>query len=131
MPVKAHLIFFQDQARDAAREHEPKGVHPVADQQDRADRRQESGGPIDDGRPRQLQRALPGRAPLPMRRDLGAAADVLMSFLLVALMIGLGRLASMPPGRLAAWSACVILNVLGAGLGRFGASLRDLSLSEG
>jgi hypothetical protein len=60
-------------------------------------------------------------------QDLGNSADVLVSFALVALMIGFARLRSMPPGRLAVWNACVILNVLGAGLGRFGLSLRDLS----
>jgi hypothetical protein len=59
--------------------------------------------------------------------DLGNSLDVLVSFALVALMIGFGRLRSMPPGRLAAWNACVIFNVLGAGLGRFGLSLRGLS----
>lgn len=71
--------------------------------------------------------AFPGAAPLAKRRELGASLDVLLSFLLVALMIGLGRLNALPPSRLKAWSACVILNVLGAGLGRFGASLRELS----
>lgn len=58
--------------------------------------------------------------------DLGNSLDVLLSFALVALMIGYGRLASLPSGQLAVWNACVILNVLGAGLGRFSDSLRDL-----
>ncbi len=60
-------------------------------------------------------------------RDLGSALDVLLSFALVALMLGLGRLATLPPGRLTAWNVCVILNVLGAGLGRLSVSLRGLS----
>ncbi len=60
-------------------------------------------------------------------RDLGNSLDVLLAFALVALMIGFGRLRLMPPDRLAAWNICVILNVLGAGLGRFGASVRDLA----
>ena len=59
--------------------------------------------------------------------ELGSSLDVLLSFALVALMIGAGRLRSMPAGRLAVWNACVILNVLGAGLGRFGDSWRKLS----
>lgn len=59
--------------------------------------------------------------------DLGNSLDMLLAFALVALMIGSGRLASMTPERLAAWNACVILNVLGAGLGRLGASVRDLA----
>lgn len=62
--------------------------------------------------------------------DLGNSLDVLLSFALVALMIAYGRLRSMPPEQLAAWNACVILNVLGAGLGRFGASVRNLSRIE-
>jgi hypothetical protein len=62
--------------------------------------------------------------------DLGSSLDVLLSFALVALMIGGGRLGSMPPVRLSAWNACVILNVLGAGLGRIGDSLRDLARGE-
>ncbi|MDD5304753.1 MAG: hypothetical protein PHS14_16785 [Elusimicrobia bacterium] len=60
-------------------------------------------------------------------RDLGNSLDVLLSFALVALMIAFGRLRSMPPDRLAAWNACVILNVLGAGLGRFSDSVRDFA----
>lgn len=60
-------------------------------------------------------------------RDLGDSLDVLLAFVLVALMIGFGRLSLMPPDRLAAWNVCVILNVLGAGLGRFGASVRNLA----
>ena len=60
-------------------------------------------------------------------RDLGDSLDVLLAFVLVALMIAFGRLSLMTPDRLAAWNVCVILNVLGAGLGRFGASVRDLA----
>jgi len=62
--------------------------------------------------------------------DLGNSLDVLFSFALVALMIAFGRLRLMPPDRLAAWNICVILNVLGAGLGRFGASVRNLTREE-
>jgi len=70
-----------------------------------------------------------GGAPAPWR-DLGAALDVALSFALVALMIGLGRLGALPRASLAVWNACVILNVLGAGLGRVGASLRGLARAE-
>jgi len=59
-------------------------------------------------------------------KDFGNSLDVLLSFALVAVMIGGGRLAGMPAARLAIWNLCVILNVLGAGLGRFGESLRNL-----
>lgn len=59
--------------------------------------------------------------------DLGNSLDVLLAFVLVAAMIGFGRLGALPAERLAVWNACVILNVLGAGLARFGASVRDLA----
>lgn len=62
--------------------------------------------------------------------DLGNSLDVLLAFVLVALMIGFGRLRLMPPDRLMAWNICVILNVLGAGLGRFGDSVRSLARDE-
>lgn len=68
-------------------------------------------------------RALRG----PSWNELGDSLDVLLAFVLVAAMIGFGRLRLFPEDRLAAWNACVILNVLGAGLGRFGASVRGLA----
>lgn len=68
-------------------------------------------------------RALRG----PRWNDLGDSLDVLLAFVLVAAMIAFGRLRLLPPGRLTAWNVCVILNVLGAGLGRFGASVRGLA----
>jgi hypothetical protein len=71
--------------------------------------------------------SLRGGGPLAKWRDLGASLDVLLAFVLVALMIGLGRLGGLTGPQLTAWNTCVILNVLGAGLGRFGASLKDLT----
>jgi hypothetical protein len=68
--------------------------------------------------------------PISKWRDFGSSSDVLLSFALVALMIGLGRLTAMSSPQLTAWNVCVILNVLGAGLGRFGASLRDISRAD-
>lgn len=76
---------------------------------------------------------LPFRKPSGSRQkwlDLGNSLDVLLAFALVALMIAYGRLGAMPADRLAAWNACVILNVLGAGLGRFGASVRKLAKDD-
>lgn len=64
---------------------------------------------------------------MPKWLDLGNSLDVLLSMVLVAAMIGSGRLRLLPPDRLAAWNVCVILNVLAAGLGRFGASVRSLA----
>jgi len=73
-------------------------------------------------------RALRGpSSSMPKWLDLGNSLDVLLSMVLVAGMIGAGRLRLMPPDRLAAWNVCVILNVLAAGLGRFGDSVRSLS----
>jgi hypothetical protein len=50
--------------------------------------------------------------------DLGLAVDVCLSFALVALVIGLGLLAQLPGWALASWNVAVVLNVLGAGIGR-------------
>ncbi len=55
------------------------------------------------------------------RIDLGNALDVLLSCGLVASMVGLGRIPTLPAGHLHVWNGAVVLNVLGAGLGRFGA----------
>lgn len=55
--------------------------------------------------------------------DLGKSVDVLLSFCLVALVIGRGLLHQMTPEQLNAWDICVIFNVIGAGLSRFGHSL--------
>ncbi|MGV3621326.1 MAG: hypothetical protein ACO1OB_10945 [Archangium sp.] len=57
------------------------------------------------------------------RRDLGSAIDTMFSFTLVAGMIGGGHIPSMPSSELATWNVCVIINVLGAGVGRLRQSL--------
>lgn len=58
--------------------------------------------------------------------DFGNSLDVLLSCSLVAFMVGLGRIGTMPPLHIAVWNAAVVLNVLGAGLSRVEASLRHL-----
>ena len=58
------------------------------------------------------------------RRDLGNAIDTMFSFTLVAVMIGGGHIPTLAPQLLSAWNVCVIINVLGAGFGRLGQSLR-------
>ncbi len=50
--------------------------------------------------------------------EFGAALDTLLAFLLVALMILDGALAQLQPWQLIIWNWSVVLNVLGAGLGR-------------
>ena len=60
-------------------------------------------------------------------QDVGNALDVLVSFTLVALMVGLGKIPLLPVELLQAWNVAVVLNVLGAGLSRFGASLKRVT----
>jgi hypothetical protein len=50
--------------------------------------------------------------------DLGVALDVFVSFTLVAVVIGFGLLARVPAPLMPLWNAAVVLNVLGAGIGR-------------
>lgn len=57
--------------------------------------------------------------------DLGNSVDVLLSFTLVALVIGKGMLRQMTPEQLSIWDVCVIFNVIGAGLSRVGSSLKS------
>ncbi|MFM2153144.1 MAG: hypothetical protein RL199_1579 [Pseudomonadota bacterium] len=67
-------------------------------------------------------RRLPRRPVDPQRRaDLGNALDVLLSCGLVAAMVGFGGIPRLPSAHLHVWNGAVVLNVLGAGLGRFGA----------
>jgi hypothetical protein len=56
-------------------------------------------------------------------REFGLSLDALFSFALVACMVGLGLLRRLAPGELALWNLAVVLNVLGAGVGRFAESL--------
>lgn len=57
-------------------------------------------------------------------QDLGNSVDVLLSFVLVAVMIAFGKLALLSPHEIFIWNLCVIFNVLGAGLSRFGQSIK-------
>lgn len=59
-------------------------------------------------------------------QNLGKSADVLFSFLLVALMLGGGFLGTLAPAQLKLWNMSVILNVLGAGSSRLSASISSL-----
>lgn len=49
---------------------------------------------------------------------LGLAADVFLSFGLVAIVVGGGLLPRLPAWALSSWNLAVVLNVLGAGVGR-------------
>ncbi len=70
-----------------------------------------------------LSRARPGRESW---RQLGLSADAMLSFGVVAAMIGFGLLRDLPPAGRAAWNTCVVFNVLGAGLGRLAESVLAL-----
>lgn len=65
--------------------------------------------------------------PTRMGSDLGNALDILVSFTIVAVVIGAGFITKMDPQLLRLWNICVIFNVMGAGLGRFGESLKKIS----
>lgn len=60
-------------------------------------------------------------------QDFGNSLDVLISFSLVAYMIGAGRLQDLSSPASSYWNAAVVLNVLGAGLMRFTESVRNLT----
>jgi hypothetical protein len=62
--------------------------------------------------------------------DLGIAVDVMLSFALVAIVIGFGLLSRLSDVALRAWSIAVVLNVLGAGVGRLSSSLGSLKERE-
>lgn len=62
--------------------------------------------------------------------DFGNSMDVLLSFSLVAYMVGAGGLRRLEPGLLSIWNLAVVFNVLGAGLGRFTESFGNLSIDD-
>lgn len=57
--------------------------------------------------------------------NLGSALDMMVSFTLVATMIGAGLLTALSPRWLAAWNVAVVLNVLGAGALRLAEAARS------
>jgi hypothetical protein len=58
------------------------------------------------------------------RDDLGLAVDVFLSFSLVAVVIGFGLLLRLPRWALSIWNLAVVLNVVGAGVGRLLGAVR-------
>ncbi|MEZ4365204.1 MAG: hypothetical protein R2939_02815 [Kofleriaceae bacterium] len=59
--------------------------------------------------------------------DLGLAVDVFLAFGLVALVVGLGWLRRLGAEAVIVWNLAVVLNVLGAGVGRLVGALRDVT----
>lgn len=62
-----------------------------------------------------LQALLIALRPSARSGNVGTALDMMLSFTLVAAMIGSGALGLLPPRWLSAWNVAVVLNVLGAG----------------
>lgn len=59
-------------------------------------------------------------------QDLGNAIDVLLSFTLVAYMIGWGGIVHVPEPQLTIWNISVVFNVFGAGYSRLKESIKSL-----
>ncbi len=59
-------------------------------------------------------------------QELGNSVDVLLSFVIVAAMLGGGFLKLLSPAQLTIWNISVILNVLGAGTSRLSGSVSAL-----
>jgi hypothetical protein len=68
----------------------------------------------------------PTKVTKPKWQDLGNSIDVLLSFSLVAYMIGGGFIKDLPTDYLSIWNISVILNVFGAGFARLEISIRNL-----
>lgn len=64
------------------------------------------------------------------RSEVGLAIDVCLSFALVALVVGAGWIARLPTEGVTAWNAAVVLNVLGAGVGRLAAALKEPAVDQ-
>ncbi len=74
-----------------------------------------------------VSRGRPGRESW---RKLGLSIDTMLSFSLVAAMIGLGGLPRLSHAGLGVWIASVVFNVLGAGLGRLADSMQGLGSDD-
>ena len=58
------------------------------------------------------------------KREVGVAIDVLISFILVAIVVGFGLFGGLSTWTLRCWNLAVVLNVLGAGIGQLLTALR-------
>lgn len=58
--------------------------------------------------------------------EVGSALDVMMSFTLVAILVGGNLLKHLTPLQLNIWSLSVVLNVLGAGISRIKTAIENL-----
>jgi hypothetical protein len=60
-----------------------------------------------------------------LRNDLGLALDIFLSFALVALVVGFALYRHLSPAAVLLWNVAVVLNVLGAGIGRLLAAIKQ------
>lgn len=60
-------------------------------------------------------------------RDLGNSFDVLLSFTLVAFIIGFGHIVNLEATQLNIWNICVVFNVFGAGYSRVAYAVHRLA----
>jgi hypothetical protein len=61
--------------------------------------------------------------------DFGTSLDVLIAFILVAMMVGFSQIAQLPRTQINIWNLAVVFNVLGAGLARISYSYSGLRKS--
>ncbi|MFT3694373.1 MAG: hypothetical protein QM831_14595 [Kofleriaceae bacterium] len=61
---------------------------------------------------------------IPFKGDIGLAIDVFVSFGFVAIVVGASLLGRLPAWTLPIWNIAVVLNVLGAGVGRLLGAVR-------
>lgn len=71
------------------------------------------------------------RPGVPSWQRLGLSIDAMFSFALVATMVGFRLLRRLPGHGQAVWSLCVVLNVLGAGIGRLAESVAAVRTDAG
>ena len=55
--------------------------------------------------------------------DCGEALDIMLSFMIVALVVGQNLFVFMDGAQVKIWNICTVVNVLGAGIARLGASI--------
>lgn len=56
-------------------------------------------------------------------QDSGEALDVMLSFIIVAVVVGQNLFVFMDGSQVKLWNICTVVNVLGAGIARLGASI--------
>lgn len=63
-------------------------------------------------------------------KDAGEALDIMLSFCIVAMVVGYALFPYLDGSQVKIWNVCTVINVLGAGIARLGATITDNKLSE-